>query len=411
LPCISCTIAVEEASVLKLAIKAQLPIIAVTTRDTLNLPDVLKEVTGCTPVRLKLDAQLVAHKVYFHIVAPSEKLPLRKLYEQLVTLESTLILVNPPQVADMMFSAGEVPVPRKLMLTLISGVLPDLKKAASVARALGGCTLKEAAEYARLTMAREGSLTPQGIAETRRSMFHGSSGLTQVDLKQGFYSPHAELAAWIAQEKSYFLECTDPRLIPRGLLFDGPPGTGKTAGAKYIAAQFGVPLYRVDIGGTKGKYVGTSEANLLTNLARIDREEPCVALLDEVEKVFSTAIHDSSGVTTTMLSQLLWWLAERRSRVLVLMTTNNVQAIPKELYRDGRADKTMWFGGLTGIQAITFIREVLKTFGLSKQLGASKILQQATPIAGTNPVMYSQAALTNATYTFVKSHQKLACSS
>ena len=96
-------------------------------------------------------------------------------------------------------------------------------------------------------------------------------------------------------EKPFFLTGTDPRLIPRGLLFDGLPGTGKTAGAKWVAEQFGVPLYRVDIGGTKNKYVGQSEANMLMNLARIDGEEPAVALIDEVEKVFSTGIHDTAA--------------------------------------------------------------------------------------------------------------------
>ena len=110
--------------------------------------------------------------------------------------------------------------------------------------------------------------------------------------------------------------------MPRGLLIDGPPGVGKTAASKWLAEQFGVPLYRVDIGGTKNKYVGQSESNMLTNLSRLDHEEPCVALLDEVEKVFATSNSDSSGTTSTMLSQLLWWLAERRTRVLVIMTTN-----------------------------------------------------------------------------------------
>ena len=47
-----------------------------------------------------------------------------------------------------------------------------------------------------------------------------------------------------------------------------------------------------------------------------------------------------------MMSQLLWWLAEHRSRVLAIMTTNNAKALPKELYREGRMDKVMVFEGL-----------------------------------------------------------------
>ena len=395
---------------LKLAVKAQLPLITVSTRDTLNLPEVIKEVTGRTPIKHQPKTALACGKLYFYVVPAGEKLPLHELYETLVKLESTLILVNAAHVVEPMFDAGEVPVPKKLMLQFIAAVVGDVKKATELARALGGCTLKEAAEYARLTMARDKSLTARGISATRKSTFQGSSGLTQVDLQQSFYAPPPDLVEWIKLEKTYFLEGTDLRLIPRGLLFDGPPGTGKTAGAKYLAAQLGVPLYRVDIGGTKNKYVGVSEANMLTNLARLDHEQPCVALLDEVEKVFSTSNHDSSGTTSTMLSQLLWWLAERRSRVLVLMTTNNVKALPKELYREQRIDKTMWFGGLGEPDSLNFIRAVLKTFKIdSKPKMETTVIGAVKPIAGTNPVMYSQAALTTATYNFVKSVNTPAC--
>ena len=56
------------------------------------------------------------------------------------------------------------------------------------------------------------------------------------------------------------------------------------------------------------------------------------------------------GTTTTMMSQLLWWLAEHKSRVLTIMTTNNSKVLPKELYREGRIDEVMWFSGLGPIE-------------------------------------------------------------
>ncbi|MBN7763661.1 AAA family ATPase [Nitratireductor aquibiodomus] len=312
-----------------------------------------------------------------------------------------------------LFDAGEVPTPKKMMLKFVNSVVDNLPKSAALSRGLGGCTLKEASDYMRLTMARDNSLTVQGIGETRRSSFQGSSGLTQVDLRQDFYDPPEYLSTFAHAEKGFFLEGKDHRLIPRGLLFDGPPGTGKTAGARYLAEQWGIPLYRVDIAGTKNKYVGQSEANMLTNLARLDHEEPCVALLDEVEKVFSTSQGDSSGTTSSMLSQLLWWLAERRSKVFVVMTTNNAQALPKELYREGRIDASMWFGGLTGEEALPFVQAILKTFSVGKKAKLTQLadmIQKTPAIAGTQPMRYSQAALTKATYAFVKGLTKQALS-
>lgn len=392
---------------LKLAINAQLPIVAVTSRDTMNLNDVIKEITGITPAVFEANMEIGKNKLYTFVqTGKGVELPLTKLYEKLAARESTLVIVNSPRIIEPMFDAGEVPVPKSLLQKLLIEVVEDKAKANSLLRGLGGCTIKEAAELARLTMARDDSLTVEGVMETRKTSFQASSGLTQVDAKQGFYMPPEKLAKWVNKEKDYFLTGSDMRLIPRGLLLDGPPGVGKTAAAKWMAGQIGVPLYRVDIGGTKNKYVGQSEANLLTNLSRLDHEEPCIALLDEVEKVFATSNNDASGTTSTMLSQLLWWLAERQSRVLVVMTTNKASSLPKELYREGRIDEVMWFGGLEKGGAALFVSQVLNTFGKVSytQKHVDAIVEEAFASSkiDTNPPTVSQAALTTQVYSFVK---------
>jgi hypothetical protein len=90
----------------------------------------------------------------------------------------------------------------------------------------------------------------------------------------------------------------------------------------------------------------------------------CAVLFDEVEKIFSMSISDSSGVTTSLMSQLLWWLQERTTRVLVLMTTNNRKKIPPELFREGRIDDSFVFDGFTDLDAaLAFCGFVLKGFG------------------------------------------------
>ena len=397
---------------LKLAIEANLPLVAVSTRDTMNLPDVIKELTKQTVEPWMQGVEVKSGRVY--MVIPPKKTRLNHLvptYEKMVKAESTLLVVNPESIEEPMFDAGEVPVPRSLMIQFLAAVVQDKKKAEGLVRGLGGCTIKEAAELARLTMARDKSLTAQGLMTTRKESFQGSKGLTQVDAAQGFYQPPGDLVEWVKAEKDFFLNGTDPRLIPRGLMMDGPAGTGKTAAAKWMAQQFDVPLYRVDIGGTKGKYVGESEGAMLTNLSRLDYAEPAIALFDEVEKVFSSSHNDTSGTTTTMLSQLLWWLAERKSRVMVVMTTNDAKALPKELYREGRVDKVMWFGGLNEEQAPAFVLSVLKTFpkmGEDVPLTAiKKIVNGAfmsSTIPNSSPPTVSQAALTKGVYAWVKAN-------
>lgn len=391
---------------LKLAVEAQLPIIAVTTRDVMNLHDVLETLTGKKPIAWQPQMPLAENALYTFIGPPKAELPLMELYNKFVKAESTLAIVNPAQIKEPMYNAGEVPVPRKMLHDMMTHVTSDKKKAEGLLRGLGGVTIKEAAELARLTMTRDASLTVDGLMETRRSGFMGANGLTPVDAKQSFYDPPEALLKWVQRESYFFLEGTDPRLIPRGLLFDGPPGTGKTSGAKWLSEQMGVPLYRMDIGGTKSKWVGESEAQLLTNLSRLDNEAPAIALFDEIEKIFATGGSPESGTTSSMLSQLLWWLAERRSRIFVVMTTNNAKSLPKELYREGRVDEVIWMTGLEQSAAVDFVHSLLKTFkGLkvnNETELVSQILKKTPTITGTKPELWAHAALTKGVYTAVK---------
>ena len=187
---------------LKLAVEAQLPLVAVTTRDTMNLNEILLEITKKTAIPWTPVTATAKGQLYMHVHDEKMKLPLTKLYEQMVKQGSTLILVNMPGVVEPMFDAGEVPVPRKLMMRFMKAVVDSDKAAEELLRGLGGCTIKEAAELARLTMARDKSLTVQGLMTTRKSSFQASKGLTQVDSSQGFYAPPAELVQWVSAEKS-----------------------------------------------------------------------------------------------------------------------------------------------------------------------------------------------------------------
>jgi hypothetical protein len=200
------------------------------------------------------------HALYWHRCDPKVTLPLIEMYGKLVKLQSTMILVNPAAVVEPMFDAGEAPVPKTLVRKLMKAVTSDEVKAEALMRGLGGCTLKETAELAKLTMARDASLTVPGLTVTRKECFQGQQGLTQVDTAQNYYVPPDMLKVWVAKEKSFFLHGDDDRLVPRGLLADGVPGTGKTSAAKWIAEQFGIPLFRMDVAASaNGLWPGTFE--------------------------------------------------------------------------------------------------------------------------------------------------------
>ncbi len=168
-----------------------------------------------------------------------------------------------------------------------------------------------------------------------------------------YYDPAPAIQEWLKTSGSFLTKYDVPLLTPRGLLFTGPPGTGKTMAAKYLARELGLPLYLLDIAGLMEKYVGESESNLRIALNQAEQSAPCVMLIDEVEKLFHGG-SDDSGVTSRMLSSILWWLQEHKAKVLTVMTTNKEADIPPELYRAGRIDSEVNFTKLDYKKANTF---------------------------------------------------------
>jgi SpoVK/Ycf46/Vps4 family AAA+-type ATPase len=131
-----------------------------------------------------------------------------------------------------------------------------------------------------------------------------------------------------------------------------------------------------------------------------------VALIDEVEKIFNTGTSDTSGVTQSMLSQLLWWLAEHQERVFVVMTTNQRKVIPPEMYRERRVDKVMVFPGLKESSALKFAKGVAGTFNKVKIPDATlgKSIKTLYASSADEGGYVSQAALTEMVQRLVKDH-------
>jgi SpoVK/Ycf46/Vps4 family AAA+-type ATPase len=63
--------------------------------------------------------------------------------------------------------------------------------------------------------------------------------------------------------------------------------------------------------------------------------------MDEIEKGLASGggDGDGTGAGRRILGTLLTWMSERRSRVFLVATANDIQALPPELVRKGRFDE------------------------------------------------------------------------
>lgn len=125
---------------------------------------------------------------------------------------------------------------------------------------------------------------------------------------------------------------------PKGVLLLGVQGGGKSLAAKAVAGMWQVPLLRLDMGALYNKFFGESEKNLRESLQLADVMSPCVLWLDELEKGIATEGSDS-GTSQRILGTLLTWMAERKSQVFLVATSNDISRLPAELVRKGRFDE------------------------------------------------------------------------
>ena len=129
---------------------------------------------------------------------------------------------------------------------------------------------------------------------------------------------------------------------PKGVLLLGVQGAGKSLAAKATAAAWQLPLFRMDFGALHDKYQGESERKLREALRVADAMQPCVLWMDEIEKGLAGGSGDGgdgTGASRRMLGTLLTWMAERKSRVFLVATANDIQALAPELLRKGRFDE------------------------------------------------------------------------
>ena len=141
------------------------------------------------------------------------------------------------------------------------------------------------------------------------------------------------------KERRPFLETRErAELRPRGVLFLGFPGCGKSYAARWIARELGMPLIALNLGQVQERWVGASEANFRMALSTLEAAAPVVVLMDEVEKDIAGQGTDSTGVMTRLVGHLLRWLADRKAPVFIVATCNNADRIPVELTRTGRFD-------------------------------------------------------------------------
>ncbi len=132
--------------------------------------------------------------------------------------------------------------------------------------------------------------------------------------------------------------------IPKGVLFTGPPGSGKTLLGKAIAGEAGVPFFSISGSDFVEMFVGVGASRVRDMFEQAKKHAPCIIFIDEIDAVGRQrgaglgGGHDEREQT---LNQLLTEMDgfEGNEGVIVVAATNRPDVLDPALLRPGRFDR------------------------------------------------------------------------
>ncbi|MCD8069616.1 MAG: ATP-dependent zinc metalloprotease FtsH, partial [Lachnospiraceae bacterium] len=132
--------------------------------------------------------------------------------------------------------------------------------------------------------------------------------------------------------------------IPKGVLLEGPPGTGKTMLAKAIAGEAGVPFFTVSGSDFMEMFVGVGASRVRDLFENAKKNSPCIVFIDEIDAVArkrGTGMGGGHDEREQTLNQLLVEMDgfTANTGIIVMAATNRVDILDPAIMRPGRFDR------------------------------------------------------------------------
>jgi cell division protease FtsH len=175
--------------------------------------------------------------------------------------------------------------------------------------------------------------------------------------------------------------------VPKGILFHGLPGTGKTLAAKAVANESGARFYAQSASAFVEMFAGLGAARIRSLFDEARRNAPSIVFIDELDAVgHARTSHGVNREHDQTLNQLLVELDGfgPRDQVVVMAASNRLQDLDPALLRPGRFDRQILISppDLKGRGAILLVHTRGKP--LAEDVDLDSVARQTAGLTGAD---------------------------
>ena len=214
------------------------------------------------------------------------------------------------------------------------------------------------------------------FGRSRAKMSHGDNK-TRLDDVAGLQEEKEELEEIVDFLKNPGTYTKMGPSIPKGVLLEGAPGTGKTLLAKAVAGEANVPFFSISGSDFVEMFVGVGASRVRDMFAEAKKNCPCIIFIDEIDAVASrrgTGMGGGHDEREQTLNQLLDEMDgfSANEGIIVMAATNRVDILDPAILRPGRFDRKI----SVAVPDVGGREAILKVHAKDKPLGDDVDLEQ-----------------------------------